>query len=235
MTTTKITAGVMDPGIVDFSILENRIALLNLRHVIDLGLPIINAVDSVADEFHDNTGIIGGWLEDHANEAVSTIATGSSTSYVEVDGTEETAQSFRFSSTTPVIVAQVRLSGDNSTYPVDGDVFTLTIETDNAGAPCRVGGIGFSGCLERPDRKTDDAAFHHSVGVVHGVRAGPLADGTGQRAHRVPGGAGAHVLIPTDGIHPFEYRDTLRRQPLGLLLIGRWQRDRRRFRSRLKG
>jgi len=117
------------------STLENRVALNFLNDAINNGVALMGAIDSFVDEFNDATGIVGNWVIDQNNEAVTTIATGSSTSYVEVDGTEETAQSFSFTSTTPLVVAHVRLTGDNSTYPVDGDVFTLTIETDNSGAP----------------------------------------------------------------------------------------------------
>jgi hypothetical protein len=154
---TRLDAIELDTGKIDA--IERRIGLNFLNDAVNVGVTVMGATDAFVDEFHDESGIASGWVADQDNEAMTDLFSGSTTSTVEVDGTEEVAQSFIFTSTSPLVGVTISVNDDGTTYPVDGDVYTMTIETDNAGAPS---GTSIGSLTTEPV----DANSNHDMGTM---------------------------------------------------------------------
>ena len=58
---------------VDLSPVETQIAIQNLRHVIDLSLPLIQTKGGIADEYHDASGVNASGSVDETYDSVLTV------------------------------------------------------------------------------------------------------------------------------------------------------------------
>jgi len=113
----------------DDTALQTQIALLNLRHVIDLGLPIIQAVNGIADEYENMSGV--DFYTAPASEVLNVNFDGADAATSATDSSTA-AQPLTFVGNAQLDTAQFREGGSSLLLDGNGDYISIANHANNA-------------------------------------------------------------------------------------------------------